>query len=143
WSDMQSRVGAAIKNMEAAPAMMRRMVDLANASYSPLEQTVEVYTRNVAVLRDLGYAADGAADFTEALNHALVITATRGERAASVQNALSKAMAVGKLTGDGLETVLSNGGRVAEALAAQLGTTVSGLRQMATDGKITGDVIAQ
>lgn len=143
WSDMQSRVGAAVKSMEAAPALMKRMVDLANASYSPLEQTVEVYTRNVGVLRDLGYAADGAADFTEALNHALVITATRGERAASVQNALSKAMATGKLAGDGLETVLSNGGRVAEVLAAQLGTTVSGLRQMATDGKITGQVIAQ
>lgn len=141
WSDMQSRVGAAVKNMEAAPALMQRMVDLANASYSPLEQTVEVYTRNVGVLRDLGVSAAGAADFTESLNHMLVITATRGERAASVQNALSKAMATGKLAGDGLETVLANGGRVAEALANELGTTVSGLRGMASQGKITGDAI--
>lgn len=141
WSDMQSRIGAAAKNMEAAPALMQRMVDLANASYSPLEQTVDVYARNVGVLRDLGVSAAGAADFTESLNHMLVITATRGERAASVQNALSKAMAVGKLQADGLETVLANGGRVAEALAAELGTTVSGLRGMASQGKITGDVI--
>lgn len=142
WSDMQSRVGAAVKDMEAAPRLMQRMVQLANASYSPLEQTVEVYTRNVGVLRDLGIAADGAADFTESLNHMLVITATRGERAASVQNALSKAMAVGKLQADGLETVLANGGRVAEALAQELDTTVSGLRAMASQGKITADVIA-
>lgn len=141
WSDMQSRVGAAVKDMEAAPALMQRMVDLANASYSPLEQTVEVYTRNVGVLRDLGVAASGAADFTESLNHMLVITATRGERAASVQNALSKAMATGKLQADGLETVLANGGRVAEALANELGTTVSGLRSMSSEGKITGEVI--
>jgi tape measure domain-containing protein len=141
WSDMQSRVGAAVKDMEAAPALMQRMVDLANASYSPLEQTVEVYTRNVGVLRDLGVSAAGAADFTESLNHMLVITATRGERAASVQNALSKAMATGKLQADGLETVLANGGRVAEALANELGTTVSGLRGMASQGKLTGDVI--
>ena len=143
WSDMQSRVGAAIKDMDAAPALMQRMVELANASYSPLSQTVEVYSRNVGVLRDLGYSAGQAADFTEALNHALVITATRGDRAASVQNALAKAMAVGKLQADGLETVLANGGRVAEALAAELGTTVSGLRTMASEGKITGDVIAR
>ena len=27
WSDMQSRVGAAIKDMEAAPALMERIVD--------------------------------------------------------------------------------------------------------------------
>ncbi|KKB09410.1 tape measure protein [Devosia chinhatensis] len=142
WSDMQSRVGAAIKDMDAAPAMMQRMVDLANASYSPLDQTVAVYSRNVGVLRDLGRNAAEAADFTEALNHALVVTATRGERAASVQNALSKAMAVGKLQADGLETVLANGGRVAEALAAELNTTVSGLRSLASQGKITGDVIS-
>jgi tape measure domain-containing protein len=143
WSDMQSRIGAAIKDMDAAPAMMQRMVDLANASYSPLNQTVEVYSRNVGVLRDLGYSASQAADFTEALNHSLVITATRGERAASVQNALAKAMAVGKLQADGLETVLANGGRVAEALADELDTTVSGLRKMASEGRITGDVIAR
>lgn len=143
WSDMQSRVGAAIKDMDAAPAMMQRIVDIANASYSPLEQTVEIYSRNVSVLRDLGKGATEAADFTEALNHALVITATRGERAASVQNALSKAMAVGKLQADGLETVLANGGRVAEALAKQLGTNVNGLRSMAAQGKITGAVITE
>ncbi len=143
WSDLQSQVGAAIKDMEAAPQMMQRMVDLANASYSPLAQTVEVYSRNVGVLRDLGYSANQAADFTEALNHMLVITATRGERAASVQNALAKAMAVGKLQADGLESVLANGGRVAEALAAELDTTVSGLRGLASQGLITGDVIAR
>lgn len=142
WSDMRSRVGAAIKDMEAAPRMMERLVQMANASYSPLEQTVEIYSRNVSVLKELGVNAAGAADFTESLNHMLVITATRGERAASVQNALAKAMAVGKLQADGLETVLANGGRVAEALAAELDTTVSGLRKMASEGKITGAVIA-
>ncbi|PWJ81476.1 lambda family phage tail tape measure protein [Pseudaminobacter salicylatoxidans] len=143
WSDMQSRVGAAIKDMDAAPALMQRIVDIANASYSPLDQTVEIYSRNVSVLRDLGKGASEAADFTEALNHALVLTATRGERAASVQNALSKAMAVGKLQADGLETILANGGEVAQALADELGTTVNGLRKMASEGKITGSVIAE
>lgn len=142
WSDMQSRIGAATRSMESAPALMRRMVDIANASYAPLQQTVEIYSRNVAVLRDMGRSASEAADFTEALNHMLVITATKGQQAASVQDALAKAMATGRLQADGLETVLANGGRVAEALAWQLGTTVSGLRDMASQGKITSDVIA-
>lgn len=142
WSDMQSRVGAAIKDMSAAPALLLRLADVANASYAPLNQTVETYARNSLVLRQLGLSAQQTADFTESLNHMLVITATKGERAASVQNALSKAMAVGKLNGDGLETVLANGARVAEALATKLGTTVNGLRDMAAQGKITSGVIA-
>lgn len=143
WSDMQSVVGASIGDMSRAAGMMTRLVDIANASYSPLQQTVDVYSRNVSVLRDLGKSSDEAAAFTESLNHMLVLTATRGERATSVQNALAKAMAVGKLDAQGLETVLANGGEVAQALAKELGTTVNGLRAMATEGKITGKVIAE
>lgn len=142
WSDMKSVVGAAIGDMSGAGDMMTRLVDIANASYSPLAQTAETYSRNVSVLRDLGKTSGEAADFTESLNHMLVLTATRGERASTVQNALSKAMAVGKLQADGLETVLANGGEVARALANELGTNVNGLRQFASEGKITGDVIA-
>lgn len=142
WSDMQSRVGAATGSMDTAGASMQRLLQIANASYSPLEQTAEIYSRNVSTFRDLGRSAAEAADFTESLNNMLVLTATRGERAASVQNALSKAMAVGKIEAEGLETVLANGGEVAQALARELGTTVSGLRQMASQGKITSDVIA-
>lgn len=142
WSDLQSRVGAATKDMAGAAKQMSRLVDIANASYSSLDQTVSAYAGNVGALQDLGKSAADAADYTESLNHMLVLTATRGERAASVQNALSKAMAVGKLEADGLETVLANGGEVAAALAKELGTTVSGLRALASDGKITGAVIA-
>lgn len=142
WSDMRSQVGAATGDMSGAGDRMQRLVDIANASYAPLQQTIQAYAGNVAVLREMGKSTSEAADFTESLNHMLVLTATRGERAASVQNALSRAMATGKLQADGLETVLANGGEVASALAKELGVSTLQLRQMAADGKITGDVIA-
>ncbi|WP_447926950.1 tape measure protein [Vreelandella sp. EE27] len=142
WSDMRSVVGAAIGDMDAAGDMMGRITDIANASYAPLEQTARTYASNVTALRDLGRSAAETADYTESLNHHLVLTATRGQQAESVQNALSRAMAVGKLQADGLETVLANGGEVAQSLANELGVTVSQLRGLASEGKITGDVIA-
>ncbi|MFD1914111.1 tape measure protein [Halodurantibacterium flavum] len=143
WSDLQSRIGAAIRDMEAAPELMQDMLRLANDTYSSLDQTVSGFASNVGIMRDLGYSTAQTRDFTEALNHSLVITATKGQQAASVQMALSRAMATGRLQADGLETVLANGGRVAEALATELGTTVSGLRDLASQGRITGDVIAR
>ncbi|UDM07811.1 tape measure protein [Halomonas sp. NyZ770] len=142
WSDMRSVVGAAIGDMSAAGDMMERITDIANASYAPLEQTARTYASNVSALRDLGRTAADTADYTESLNHMLVLTATRGQQAEAVQNALSRAMAVGRLQADGLETVLANGGEVAQALADQLGVTVSQLRGLASEGRITGDVIA-
>lgn len=142
WTDMQSVVGAATQDMGRSGELMNRLVEIANNSHSPLQQTVDIYARNAAVLKDLGKSSTETASFTESLNNMLAITATRGERAASVQSALSKAMAVGQLDAAGLETVLANGGEVAQALATHLGTTVGGLQQFAAEGKITGDVIA-
>lgn len=143
WSDMQSRIGAAVKNMEAAPALMERIVDIANASYSPLAQTAEVYSRNMATLSDYGKSASEAADFTEALNHALVITATKGQDADVVLNAYSRAISNGKLRTMEFETIMSRSPRLLEAVADKLGTNVTGLRALAAAGKVTGaDLIA-
>lgn len=141
WSDMQSRVGSAIRDMDAAPAMMQRIVDIANASYSPLSQTVEVFSRNVATLRDMGRGAAEAADFTEALNNALIVNATKGQDAEVVLNSLSRAIATGALNAQDFDTIVSRTPRVLEAIADELGTNVSGLRELAKEGKATGEVI--
>lgn len=142
WSDLSSQVGNTIGNMQGAPAVMRQLSDMARQSYSDLSQTVGAFNANSTALKDLGYATQQQLDYTEALNNALVISNARGQKAASVQDALSKAMATGKLSGDGLNTILASGGRVAQALADELGTTQSGLRKLGSEGKITGDIIA-
>ena len=120
---------------------MERLAAMARRTYSGIEQTTESWLANATALRELGLSTRESLDFTEALNNAMVVSGARAERAASVQNALSKAMALGSLSGDNLNTVIQTGGRVAELLAAELGTTVSGLRQMGTQGAITGEVI--
>lgn len=142
WSDMSSRVGLAVGDMEKAPAMMREIADVADRTYSSLELTAEAFIANRTALGDLGYGISSTLKYTEALNSALVVSGAKGDVAARVQDQLSKAMATGSLKAKGLETVLAGGGRVAQALAEKLGTSVSGLRKMASEGKITSDVIA-
>lgn len=142
WSDMQSRVGAATGDMAGAAANMQRLVDIANASYSPLQQTVDVYARNVATFRDLGRSANEAADFTEALNHALIVTATKGQDAEVVTNALSRSLAKGKLDAEAFDTIVSRSPRVLQAMADSMGVSTSAMRQLAIDGEVTSDVIA-
>lgn len=143
WSSMQSNVGSAIGDMSRAADTMQRVVDIANASYSPLEQTVAVFSRNVATFKDLGRSAKQAADFTEAMNHAMVTTATRGQDADVVINSLSRALATGGLNAMDFDTIVSRSPRVLQAMADKLGVTTSALRAMASDGKVTSDVIAQ
>jgi tape measure domain-containing protein len=141
WTDLRSRVDLATGSQEAGAQVMGRLSEMARRTYSSLELTAESYLANANSLRELGLSTAESLDFTEALNNALVVSGAKAERAASVQNALSKAMALGKLSGDDLNTVIQSGGRVAQLLAAELGVTVNQLRQLGSDGEITGDVI--
>lgn len=141
WSDLSSRVGLAVGDMERAGPVMARLAQLADDTYSSLETTAEAFIANATGLTELGYATERQLDYLEALNNALVVSGARGERAAMVQDALSRAMATGTLQGDQLNTVLAHGGRVAQVLADHLGITTNQLREAAAEGRITSDVI--
>jgi tape measure domain-containing protein len=141
WTDLRSRVDLATGSQEKGAAVMERLADMARRTYSSLGQTTESWLANATALRELGLSTRATLDFTEALNNAMVVSGARAERAASVQNALSKAMALGTLSGDNLNTVIASGGRVAELLAAELGTNVNQLRGLGSQGAITGEVI--
>lgn len=141
WTDLRSRVDLATGSQERGALVMERLSSMARRTYSDLGQTTESWLSNATALRELGLSTAESLDFTEALNNAMVVSGARAERAASVQNALSKAMALGVLGGDDLNTVIQSGGRLAELLAEQLGTTVSGLRTLGSEGTITGDVV--
>jgi len=143
WSDLNSRVRLAAGGVEQGNQVMERLGEVARRTYSSLEETAEGYLANATTLKELGYSTSQTLDFTESLNNALVVSGAKGQRAASVMDALSKAMALGKLSGDNLNTVIASGGRVAEALAEGLGVGVNQLRALGSQGKITGRDVVQ
>jgi tape measure domain-containing protein len=143
YTDLKSRVDLASGGVEVGNAVMDRLNDIAARTYSSLEQTTEGYIRNRDALTGLGFSINDTLNYTEALNDALVVSGAKGDVAASTANALSKAMSLGKLSGEELRTVLSNGGRVAELLAQQLNVSRNSLYEMGAQGKITGDVISK
>lgn len=143
WTDLNSRIEIATGSIGRGAATMERLDQMARRTYSSLELTAESFLRNSRAMTDLGYSTNQTLDFVESINNALVVSGTKGERAESVMNALGKAMALGKLSGDELNTVIGSGGRIAQALADSLGVTTLELRKMGMEGKLTGDVIYQ
>lgn len=143
WTDLNSRVALAAGGMEQGADVMQRLGEVARRTYSSLEQTAEGYLLNATAMRELGYSTSQTLDYTEAVNNALVISGAKGQRAEAVMNALSKAMAGGALRGENLNTVIEQGGRLAEALADGLGVGVNQLRALGMQGKITGrDIVS-
>ena len=141
WSDLNSRVNLATGSVEKGTAVMSRLHQMANATYSSLRTTTEAFIANSTTLKALGKSTQQQIDYTEALNNALVVSGAKGQVAASVQDALAKAMALGALKGDQLNTVIASGGRVVELLAEKLGVSTLEVRKLGSEGKITGEII--
>ncbi|MET3925933.1 tape measure protein [Devosia sp. 2618] len=141
WTDLNSRVSNAAGGIERGNAVMGRLSEMARRTYSSLTQTAEGYLQNQQALSALGYSTQQQLDLVETLNNALVVGAVRGQRAQSVQDAWSKAMASGSLRGENLNTVIQSGGRLSKALADSMGVSVNELRKLGEQGKITTDVM--
>lgn len=141
WVDMSSRLRRVTKDEAEFASVTERLGEVAESTWSGLNETIESYLSMQGPLADMGYTTKEQVNFVSALNNALVVSGAKKEVAASVQNALNKAMAGGVLRGDNLNTVIEKGGRVADLLASTLGVTVSELRALGAQGKITGDVI--
>lgn len=141
WSDLTSIVDVNISSQSDVTAVMDRLSDTARQTYSDLGRTAEAFAQNASTLNALGKSTLQQLNYTEALNNALVVSGAKSERAALVQNALARAMSEGSAKGEDLNLILNYGSRVAELLADELGVNVTQLRQMAAQGKITGDVI--
>lgn len=141
WTDLGSRVRVAVGAHEDAAAVMDRLTQMARRTYSGLENTAEGFLQNSNVLRELGYNTAQTLDFIEALNNAMVVSGAKGQRAETVMNALSRAMAGGRLQGNDLNTIMQTGGRVTQALAEALGVTTGELRRMSHEGQLTTRVL--
>lgn len=141
WTDLNSRVKNAVGPTQDATAVMQRLGEVADRTYTPLENTIDGFTRLAPVLAELGYNTQRTLDFQEALNNALVVSGARGQRLEQVQTAVNKAMAVGKLDAEGLQTIMANGPRIVDALTRALGTNREGLAKLVAQGKVTSKVI--
>lgn len=79
--------------------------------------------------------------FAEQLNKQMAIagTTTAGAQAAMLQ--LTQAMASGVLRGEELNSILEQAPTIAQSIADYLGVDVGTMRQLASEGKVTADVV--
>lgn len=141
WTDLQSRIMLATKSSQEQALVTQRLTEAARRAYAPFESMAEIYLRNASSLSELGISTEDQLNFTEAMTNALVVSGAKAERAETVINALSKAMSRGQLSGINWNTVLEQGGRIVDALADGLGTSIRQLRVMAESGELTTSTV--
>jgi len=143
WGQLSSRLKVATSSTAEYTEAQSRLMEISNRSYKSFSGSSELYIRTADSLKQLGYSSSQSLDQVEALTYGLVVSAADTQKSASVIDAWSKAIMLGKMEMDGFQTIVSGAPRLQKALADSLGVTNAGLLAMVSAGELTADKMAR
>jgi tape measure domain-containing protein len=142
YAKLTSQLHLATQSQREYAAAYGDVKRIAAAAQSDLAGTGVLYARIANGTRELGTSQKQVADITEAVNLGLKVSGATAEESASAQLQLSQAFASGALRGEEFNAVNDAAPRIMKALADGMGVSVGALKQMASEGKITSQIMA-
>ena len=115
---------------------------ISNAAQAEIGATGVLYARITNATRELGASQKAVANITETVTLALKASGATSAESTSAMLQLSQAFASGKLRGEEFNAVNEAAPRLMKALAEGMGVPIGALKEMATEGKITTEVMA-
>ncbi len=116
--------------------------------YQAAEQSRGSYTAMAASVSKLGLLAgdafqsnDEVIQFTKLMQQAYTVAGASAEEAKSSMYQMTQAMASGRLQGDEFRSIMEGAPMVARAIADYMGVSMGELKNLASQGVITSDVI--
>lgn len=139
---MGSKLKLATRSSEEYNEAQKNIYNIAQKMRVPLDSVTTLYARMSDPVRKLGGNTRHTSAITEAFSSALIVSGATTAEASSATIQFSQAMASGTLRGEEFNSVNEAAPRVMQALEASLGKTRGELREMAEQGKLTSDVVA-
>lgn len=134
WSELGNTLRRVIDDENAIAEAQQRLYEVAQRSNSEIAAVTQTYANLIVATDGLGLSQAKLLRLTET-----IAKAAPGATAAIRQ--LGQALASGSLRGDELVSVLEGAPAIARAIAASMGVTVGQLRVLASEGKVTTDVV--
>lgn len=137
WGQVTSRMKMATESGDELAMVQRRLMEISDRTYKPIEEQAELFIRSSNAMKELGYSTSGTIDFIDSISSALTINAASADKGQSAINALSKSMVQGKVSGDEWNTVMEVMPTVVGDIARAMGTTETAVKKLAADGKLS------
>ena len=115
---------------------------IATEAQADLSAVGILYARIATGTRELGISQQKVADINEVVNLSLKVSGATAEESASATLQLSQAFASGALRGEEFNAVNEAAPRLMKALADGMGVAQGSLKDLASEGKITSEVMA-
>lgn len=137
WGQVSSRMKMATQSGDELAMVQRRLMEISDRTYKPIEEQSELFIRSATAMKELGYSTAGTIDFIDSISSALTINAASADKGASAIDALSKSMAQGKVSGDEWKTVMEVMPTIVGDIARTMNTTETAVKKLASDGKLS------
>jgi tape measure domain-containing protein len=145
WSDeitnIKARLDAANDGTQTTAQYMTDIYEAAQRSHAPFQQTADLVgkLRNNAAEAFQNNAE--AIAFAEQLNKQFSIAGASQQGAADATFQLIQALGSGALRGEELNSVLDQAPNIVRTIAEHMGVPIGEIRKLASEGKITADVV--
>lgn len=118
-----------------------RLYKIARNTRSEMTGMGDLYYRMSGAAKTVGKSQEDVFAAIKAIQMTGRISGSSPQSAAAAMTQLNQAMASGTLRGEELNSVMEQLPRMAEAIAAHMGTNLGGLRKLAEGGLVTSEVV--
>ena len=144
-SDQMTQINARLQLMtgsaEAAADAQDKIYQAAQRSRGAYMDMADMVAQLGTLAPDAFSSTDELIVFAEQLQKQMAISGASGQSAQAAMVQLTQALASGTLRGDELNSVLEQTPMIAKTIADYMGVTTGQMREMASEGAITADVV--
>lgn len=139
--ELNSQVKLVTSSHEEYVAVNERLHQMANKNLTDISATTGLYTNSARALGNLGKSQEEVLKFTNAVSLAMGVGGKSASEQASAILQLGQAMQSGVLQGDEFRSLAENAPIILDLVAEKLGKTRAEVRELASEGAITSEVI--
>lgn len=144
-ADQQSALNARIHMMndglQTTEELQKRIYQAAQASRGSYNNTAGMVGKFGTLAPDAFNSSQEIVDFAEQINKQLTLSGASGAGADAAVLQLTQALSAGVLRGEELNSVLEQAPTIAQTIAEYMGVNIGKMRELASEGKITSDVV--
>lgn len=140
-TNINSRLDLMKDEFNTVDSLQKKIMNSANNTYSSYKDMADMVGKLGNLAGEAFSNNDDIINFSEQINKLFSIagTSNAGKSAAMLQ--LTQALASGTLRGEEFNSILENAPTIASAIAKALNVNTGELRKMASEGKLTADVV--
>lgn len=141
YTTLQNKLQNVTTSQAQVNLLTEKLFELADKTRSGIDETSTAFTRFDRSLKSMGKSQEDTLRLTQTVNEALIVSGATSTEAGSALLQLSQAFNSGKLQGDEFRSVAENLPIVLDAVAKATKTPINQVKQLATQGKITSEVL--